>query len=85
MTNEGQARERIDAQLRFAWWVLQDPEQINLGAGMGVAARELQGKTSSADHVLFVEGKLVEAIEAEALDRSVVAKDPIHRHGGGEL
>lgn len=66
MTPEGLAREHIDAQLREAGWVIQNPKEINLGAALGVAVREFQGETGPADYVLFIEDKVAGIIEAKA-------------------
>lgn len=39
-TPEQKAREIIDAQLSAAGWIVQDREEMSLGAGLGVAVRE---------------------------------------------
>ena len=39
---EQQARDRIDAQLRAAGWVVQAKNKVNFGAAIGVAVREWQ-------------------------------------------
>jgi type I restriction enzyme R subunit len=40
MTPEDKARVQIDALLDAAGWDVQDPEDPNLGAALGVAFRE---------------------------------------------
>lgn len=44
MTPEGKARETIDAMLLAAGWTIQDRDELNLGAGTGVAVREYPTK-----------------------------------------
>ena len=39
MTPEAKARELIDERLKQSGWVIQDMEQINPMASLGVAAR----------------------------------------------
>jgi type I restriction enzyme R subunit len=64
---EQQARERIDAQLVAAGWLVQSKDEVNLHAGQGVAVREfhLLPGHGFADYLLFVDGKAVGAIEAK--------------------
>ena len=40
MTPEQKARQDIDQLLTKAGWAIQDVDEINLGAGLGVAVRE---------------------------------------------
>ncbi len=68
MTNqnpENKARDRIDAMLHQAGWVVQKKDRIDFGASMGVAVREYQTETGPADYVLFVDRKPVGIIEAK--------------------
>src|SRR5262245_42212722 len=62
---EQKARQRIDAMLETAGWVVQDYRSVNLFAGTGVAVRELVTQAGPADYVLFVEGQAVGVIEAK--------------------
>lgn len=62
-TPEQLARDRIDAQLAAAGWVVQ--KKINFSAGLGVAVREYKTSVGPADYVLFVDGKPVGVIEAK--------------------
>lgn len=64
-TPESLARETIDDLLVAAGWVVQDVQQLNLGAGIGVAVREFPLKTGYADYLLFVDRKAVGVIEAK--------------------
>lgn len=66
MKPEQKAREDIDRLLGLAGWTVQDRQQLNLGASLGVAIREFPLKTGYADYVLFVDRKAVGVIEAKA-------------------
>jgi type I restriction enzyme R subunit len=59
------ARDKIDKQLLACGWVIQNKNQINLNAGLGVAVREYQTDIGPADYVLFVDKKPVGVIEAK--------------------
>ena len=59
------ARDRIDEMLEQAGWVVQSKEDIDLGAGLGVAIREYQTDVGPADYVLFVDRNPVGVIEAK--------------------
>ena len=58
------ARDKIDAQLTAAGWVVQ--AKIDFSAGLGVAVREYRTSVGPADYILFVDGKPVGVIEAKA-------------------
>ena len=62
---EQQARDRIDAFLTQAGWIVQPKSKINLNAGLGVAVREYQTDAGPADYVLFVDRLPVGVIEAK--------------------
>ena len=62
---EERARENIDRLLESAGWKLQDYDDFNLGAGIGIVVREFPLKTGSADYVLFVDRKAIGVIEAK--------------------
>ena len=65
MTPEEQAREKIDALLSNAGWVLQDKAAFNRNAGEGVAVREFVLPNGECDYLLFVGGKAAGVIEAK--------------------
>lgn len=67
MKPEATARQRIDATLQEAGWILQDPKLVNLAAGRGVAVREFPLKSGhgAADYLLFVDGQPVGVVEAK--------------------
>jgi len=66
MTPEQQAREKIDELLTWAGWNVQDPGEVHIHAGRGVAIREfpLPGH-GFADYLLYVDGKAAGVIEAK--------------------
>ena len=65
MTPEAKARQQIDRKLEQVGWVVQDMNQLNLSAGVGVAVREYPTDTGPADYVLFVNRQAVGVIEAK--------------------
>ncbi len=64
-TPEARARERIDARLAEAGWVVQDRAAMNLAAGAGVAVREFQTEAGPADYLLFVDETPAGVVEAK--------------------
>ncbi|MFI0435342.1 MAG: DEAD/DEAH box helicase family protein [Parachlamydiaceae bacterium] len=62
------ARDKIDALLDQAGWVIQLSKKIDLNAGLGVAVREYQTDVGPADYVLFIDKKAVGVIEAKPED-----------------
>lgn len=65
------ARDTIDAALVQCGWVIQNKNQINLNAGIGIAVREYQTDIGPADYVLFVDKKPVGIIEAKRAEEGV--------------
>ena len=66
MTPEDKAREKIDALLTAAGWIIQDKDALNLGAGLGVIVRHFQLGKDEADYVMFIDRKAAGIIEAKA-------------------
>jgi type I restriction enzyme R subunit len=66
LTPEQQAREIIDAKLIESGWLIQNPGDMNIFAGPGVAVREfhIEG-VGYADYLLFVNQKAVGVVEAK--------------------
>ncbi len=62
------ARDRIDEMLREAGWVVQSKNQVDLSASIGIALRETNTASGSADYMLFVNRKPVGVIEAKRED-----------------
>lgn len=65
MKPEEKARQAIDQLLNQAGWVVQDVQELNLGAALGVAVREFPLKWGVADYLLFVDRKAVGVVEAK--------------------
>ncbi len=65
------ARDKIDAELIQCGWVIQNKNQVNLNAGLGVAVREYQTDIGPADYVLFIDKKPVGIIEAKRAEEAV--------------
>jgi type I restriction enzyme R subunit len=65
MKPEEKARKKIDELLEAAGWKVQDLNQLNLGASLGVAVREFPLKSGPADYLLFVDRKAVGVLEAK--------------------
>jgi hypothetical protein len=55
----------IDTQLAEAGWLVQSREQMNLGAGLGVAVREVAIASGRVDYALFVGRDLCGVVEAK--------------------
>jgi type I restriction enzyme R subunit len=62
------ARDRIDALLSEAGWIVQDKKTLDFNAGQGIAVREYQTDIGPADYVLFVDKNAVGVIEAKPSD-----------------
>ena len=65
MTPEALARQKIDALLIAAGWRIQDREEMNLGAALGVAVREYPPPAGPCDYLLFVDRRACGVIEAK--------------------
>ncbi|MCX5998316.1 MAG: DEAD/DEAH box helicase family protein, partial [Chloroflexi bacterium] len=65
MKPEEKARQQIDQQLKAAGWAVQDLNQWDPGASLGIAVREFPMKSGAADYLLFVERKAVGVVEAK--------------------
>ncbi|MFX0188525.1 MAG: type I restriction-modification enzyme R subunit C-terminal domain-containing protein [Candidatus Hodarchaeota archaeon] len=66
MHPEEAARKNIDQLLDQAGWKIQDYNELNLGASLGIAVREFPLKTGFADYFLFINRKIIGVIEAKA-------------------
>lgn len=65
MDPEEKAREHIDQLLAKAGWCVQNRDELDLGAALGVAVREFPLESGFADYLLFVDRKACGAIEAK--------------------
>ncbi len=82
------ARDAIDAQLRFAGWIIQNKDAIDFHADQGQAVREYTTDTGPADYVLFIDGQPVGVIEAkkETLGHTItVAEDQTAEYAASKL
>mgnify|MGYP002777082370 CR=1 FL=1 len=64
-TPEEKAREVIDQQLQLAGWVIQDKDEFDRNAALGVVVREFGLQNGHCDYLLFVAGKACGVIEAK--------------------
>ena len=88
MTPETKARQHIDQKLAQAGWLVQDMQQLNLAAGVGVAVREYPTDTGPADYVLFVNRHAVGVIEAKkdsAGENLTATESQTERYAGAHL
>ncbi len=65
-TPEARARKNIDDLLNACGWTVQSRDQMNLGAARGVAVREFPLRAGYADYALFVDRRILGAVEAKA-------------------
>lgn len=82
------ARDKIDFMLKEAGWIVQSKNEVDLGAGKGVAVREYQAASGFADYVLFVDKKPVGIIEAKKADEGhklTVAEDQSVEYANAKL
>jgi type I restriction enzyme R subunit len=62
---EDKSRAEIDAKLGACGWLVQNRQDMNLGAGLGVAVREFATTAGPADYGLFVDRTFCGVIEAK--------------------
>jgi type I restriction enzyme R subunit len=62
---EARARQLIDKQLEVAGWVVQDRDQLDRKASIGVAVREYPMANGPVDYLLLVDGRACGAVEAK--------------------
>ena len=82
------ARDKIDLMLKEAGWIVQSKNEVDLGAGKGIAVREYQAASGFADYVLFVDKKPVGIIEAKKADEGhklTVAEDQAIEYANAKL
>jgi len=65
MTPEARARQKIDEMLKAAGWEVQDRDEMNLGAGLGVAVREYALPSGPCDYLLFIDRRACGVVEAK--------------------
>lgn len=62
MTPEEKARKDIDNLLSLAGWTVQNRDENNLGASLGVAVREYPTDIAPVDDALLVDRKAIGVI-----------------------
>ncbi|PAW79255.1 MAG: restriction endonuclease subunit R [Verrucomicrobia bacterium Tous-C9LFEB] len=72
-TPEGHARQKIDELLVSSGWIIQDYKTLNLGAGQGIAIREVPLKEGRCDYLLLVDRKPVGVVEAKKVGTTLSA------------
>ncbi len=65
MKPEEKARKDIENLLSMAGWTVQNRDETNLGASLGVAIREYLTDIGPMDYGLFVDRKAIGVIEAK--------------------
>ena len=65
LTPEQIARTKIDRLLVSSGWEIQNPDEFNRNASLGVAVREFQLASGPCDYLLFIDGKAAGVIEAK--------------------
>lgn len=65
MKPEDRARKDIDGMLEDSGWILQNYDELDLGAGRGIAVREFPLSIESADYALFIDENPVGVVEAK--------------------
>jgi type I restriction enzyme, R subunit len=72
---EAKARDKIDALLVQAGWLVQDREDMNLTASASIAVREfkLEKGHGYVDYLLFVDGSAVGVVEAKPAGYSLTS------------
>jgi type I restriction enzyme R subunit len=65
MTPEEKARKEIDRQLTQCGWIIQDREEMNISASLGVAIREFSLQGGEADYLLYADAKAIGTVEAK--------------------
>jgi type I restriction enzyme R subunit len=75
---EQRARQKIDAALAASGWVVQNRDEMNLGAARGVAVREykLASGHGFADYLLFVDEQAAGVLEAKAEGFTLTGVEP---------
>ena len=71
MSPEALARQQIDALLARCGWTVQDYKKLNLGAGRGIAVREVPLTGGTADYLLFVDRKPAGVVEAKKAGKTL--------------
>jgi type I restriction enzyme R subunit len=72
MTPEEKARHDIDRQLALCGWIVQNRDEMNISAGLGVAVREFPTLTGEVDYLLYAGSKAIGIIEARPKGHTLI-------------
>ena len=64
-------KEIIDEKLEEVGYVIQDMDELNLDAGLGVLVREYTTSTGPVDYMIFINGEPCGVIEAKKIERGI--------------
>lgn len=65
------ARDKIDKELIRSGWLIQNKNEVEINAGIGIAIREYQANIGFVDYLLIVNQKAVGVIEAKRAEEGV--------------
>ena len=72
MNNESFVRrEIIDNELNKVGYIIQDMDELNLDAGIGVLVREYPTSTGPVDYMIFINGEPCGVIEAKKIEKGI--------------
>lgn len=74
MGPEEKARLVIDKKLLAGGYVLQDMNEFDPSASLGVVVREYPTESGEVDYLIFIEGKPVGVIEAKNLFQVLISQ-----------
>jgi len=87
-TPEAKARQTIDKKLCEAGYIVQDMQELNPRASLGVAVREYPTESGPMDYLIFIDEKPVGVIEAKADDKGEIllsVSEQVQRYMESEL
>ncbi|MDR0448696.1 MAG: DEAD/DEAH box helicase family protein, partial [Treponema sp.] len=88
MSPEAKARQVIDKKLKLSGWLLQDRDEFNPAAALGVAVREFSTESGPVDYMLFVDKKPIAAVETKRSKEGqniTTAEWQTHRYANSSL
>ena len=88
MSPEESARLVIDQKLMRSGWIIQNMNQLNLSASLGIAVREFPTSTGEVDYALFIAGVPVGVVEAKRTENGekiTTVEDQSARYAGSKF
>ncbi len=76
LTPEQRSRVTIDKLLTEAGWIVQNPDEMSIGAGRGIAIREFSTATGPVDYLLYGDRKALGTIEAKKDGTTLLGVEP---------